>query len=90
MRIVQLLLACITLVFAGFCAFGFLASFETVPHALGWKVGYAALGVVSLVVSGGLTLAALRPMRARLDQMNLSGQPRTERPGRGEGEDEVY
>lgn len=64
MRIVQLLLACITLLFAGFCAFGFLASFETVPHALGWRVGYASLGVASLAATGGLILAALRPTRA--------------------------
>lgn len=63
MRIIQLLLACFTLLFSGFCGFGFLASFEPVPHALAWKVGYAAVGVVSLVVSGGLTLAALRGPR---------------------------
>lgn len=63
MRIVQLLLACITLLLAGFCAFGFLASFE-VPHALAWKVGYASLGVASLAATGGLILAALRPTRA--------------------------
>jgi hypothetical protein len=64
MRIVQLLLACFALLFAGFCGFGFLASFESVPHALAWKVGYAALGVASLAATGALSLGALRGTRA--------------------------
>jgi hypothetical protein len=63
MRYLQLLLACFTLLFAGFCVFGFLASFEAVPHALAWKVGYASLGVASLAATGSLTLAALRGTR---------------------------
>lgn len=60
MRIVQLLLACFTLLFAGFCAFGFLASFEAVPHALAWKIGYASLGLASLAATAGLGLSVLR------------------------------
>ena len=60
MRLVQLLLACGALLFAGFCVFGFLASFESVPHAQVWKVGYAALAVASLAASATLSLGALR------------------------------
>jgi hypothetical protein len=60
MRIAQLVLACCSVLFAAFCGFGFLASFEPVPHALAWKVGYAALAVASLAAAGHLALAALR------------------------------
>ena len=63
MRLLQLFLACLTLLFAGFCGFGFLASFEPVPHALAFKVGYAALGVASLAATGHLVLSAVRGPR---------------------------
>jgi hypothetical protein len=60
MRFVHALLACCSLLFAGFCAFGFLASFEPVPYAVAWRVGYAGLCVSSLAASGMLALHALR------------------------------
>ena len=60
MRFVQLLLACCSLLFAGFCAVGFLASFEPVPYAIAFRVGYAGLCVASVAASGVLALQALR------------------------------
>jgi len=60
MRILQLSLACFLLLLTAFCCFGFLASFEPMPHALAWKLGYACLGVASLGASGLLALNAFR------------------------------
>jgi hypothetical protein len=36
----RVLLALILVALAAFCAFGFLATFEPVDGALGWRVGY--------------------------------------------------
>ena len=60
MRLLQLLLAPFTLLFGAFCCFGFLASFEPVPHALAFKIGYASLAVASFAATGVLVLRALR------------------------------
>lgn len=51
-----MLLICV----AAFCGFGFLASFEPVVNALWWKIGYAGVGVTSLVSAVWLFARALR------------------------------
>ena len=73
MRLVQLLLACFTLLFAGFCTFGFLASFEPAPHALAWRVAYVSLGVASLAATACLALAALRGAQRQFDERVRGG-----------------
>ncbi len=53
------LLALPLLVFALFCCFGFLASFEPLDGALAWRIGYvvfftlSVLGIRVLLKSGG-------------------------------------
>jgi len=55
------LVAVTSLAFAAFCAFGFLASFEP-GIALAWRVGYAALGILSLAIAaGGVVMAVRKP-----------------------------
>ena len=58
MRAIHVFLGILLLLPAAFCGFGFLASFEAVPHALIWKIGYAGLGIAFL--AGSLT-CMLRP-----------------------------
>jgi len=46
-RILRSLVGLILLALAGFCGFGFLASFEVPgPPGLPWKIGYAVAGIV--------------------------------------------
>jgi len=52
-RFAKLLLAVVLLAVAGFCVFGFLATYEP-PGLVVWRVIYAALGLVSLLGAGGL------------------------------------
>lgn len=67
MRTLRFLLAVLLLFPAAFFAFGFLASFEAVPHAIAWRLGYGALFVASIATSGMLGLAALRRRRAEMN-----------------------
>lgn len=53
----RLILAAMLLAFAGFCAFGFLASFEPGPQAIFFRVLYPALGVIGLAASAWLLLS---------------------------------
>lgn len=47
------MLAVLLLVFAAFCGYGFLASFEPMEgvSALAWKIGYGVLGLGALLLS---------------------------------------
>jgi hypothetical protein len=45
MKPIRAILGIMLLFPAAFCGFGFLASFESVAHALAWRVGYAGLGI---------------------------------------------
>ena len=67
MRTLRLLLSLFLLLPAAFFAFGFLASFEPVPHAIAWRLGYGALFVASIAASGMLALAALRGRSAGMN-----------------------
>lgn len=54
----RILFAIPLIAFAAYCGFGFLHSFEPGPDALAFKVGFAILGLTSLVGGGAL----LRPV----------------------------
>jgi hypothetical protein len=43
-----LTIAAVLLAIAAFCSFGFLATFEPVDGALGWRVGYGAAIIACL------------------------------------------
>jgi hypothetical protein len=49
----KLVVGVVLLVFAAFCGYGFLASFEPMEggSALAWKIGYGVLGLGSLVLA---------------------------------------
>ena len=49
-----------SLVLAGVCLFGFLASFEPTSNALAFRIGYGVVGVVLLVLTGLLLPAGVR------------------------------
>lgn len=46
---------------AGFCVFGFLASFEPTPNAVAFRLGYSVIGIGSIM----LGMAAIRWKRKR-------------------------
>ena len=50
-RVALLLPAAVMLAFSLFCAFGVLATFEPVPHAIAWRIGYLAAGSAALYVA---------------------------------------
>ena len=43
---------------AAFCVFGFLASFEPIPHAMLFRIGYALAGLGMLTGAMGLFVRA--------------------------------
>jgi len=53
------LLAVVMLMLAGFCVFGFLASFEPTDNAMVFRIGYAVMGVSCLAGSGGLIVSVI-------------------------------
>lgn len=55
MIIVKILASLVLLAVAAFCVFGFLATFEP-PGSMGWRIGYATLGLLSL--AGAIVAAA--------------------------------
>ena len=42
------IVALVCLLFAGFCIFGFMATFEPTPNAIAFPIGYAVLGLACL------------------------------------------
>lgn len=56
----RLVIALLLLFIAGFCGFGFLASFES-PEFMGWRIGYTLIGVLCLVGVGWVLFAKRRP-----------------------------
>ncbi len=56
-RFAKLLLAVVLLAVAGFCVFGFLATYESPGFAV-WRVSYAAVGLVALLGAGGLIFSS--------------------------------
>ncbi len=55
-RLPSILFALAVLPFLAFAAFGFLASFEPLPGALAWRLGYGA----AVVLLAALELALVR------------------------------
>ena len=56
----RFLLAGVLLVFALFCIFGFLASFEPANNAIIWRIGYATIGLAAFAGVIWLTLVCGR------------------------------
>lgn len=48
---------------AGFCGFGFLATFEPGPNVVAWRIGYGVTGLACLAAAAWLLLGASRPNR---------------------------
>lgn len=56
---IRVVLAVLLLGVVGFCSFGFLATFEpTNDSMVGWRIGYGAVGVASLVGAVWIVRAA--------------------------------
>jgi len=55
------IIALLCFLFAGFCVFGFVASFEPTANAVAFRLGYSVFGIGSIM----LGMAALRWKRRR-------------------------
>lgn len=57
--IVRVVLAVVLLGVVGYCVFGFLATLEPMNDSvLGWRIGYGAVGIASLVGAVWIVRAA--------------------------------
>jgi hypothetical protein len=58
----KLLAALALLAVAGFCVFGFLATFEP-PGLIGWRIAYGAIGLTCLAIARWLLLGGIGSRR---------------------------